>query len=76
MALYDRSIVYNIGMGWKNETQRLSVMMKLYRAMDIVTDAYSEGFINSRNYELAIERIKIHMNRYLFIYLCSMDVLC
>jgi uncharacterized membrane protein len=68
MSLYDRTIVYNIGMRWKNETQQLSVTMEFYRAMEIVTDAYSEGFISARNYELAMEQIKRHMNKYLFMY--------
>jgi hypothetical protein len=55
-------------MRWKDETQKLSITMELWRAMDIVTDAYSEGFIGQKHYELAIDRIKRHMNKYLFIY--------
>jgi hypothetical protein len=46
----------------------LSATMELYRAMDIVADAFSEGFIPQKYYELAIERIKRNMNKYMFIY--------
>ena len=48
-------------MRWENESSR-PVIIDFMNAMDIVCDAYYEGYINWNVYQKARERIETNMN--------------
>ena len=48
-------------MRWANESIR-PIVIPLLHAMEIITDAYYEGYIKWNVYKKVLERIKINMN--------------